>query len=396
MDGVGRTLPPRSASQSRNHLASAAIAASLVVGLLAMIPVPGPVAADAGRPLFAPPFECGEVYTADSYANLYWTGGRAHGPGELRYAPLDFQQPGDADDGDPVLASAGGTVYLFDEFDQEGVGKGHVVLIDHGGDGPNVGWDSYYGHLEDLTRASAGSVVSTGDVIGVISDSAAEPDNHLHYEQRLDGMAQLVEFDGNPVPYWLDNIDGEPGYWAPDERSQLEAATGAVGPWTTPPSTNCGTSTTTTTSATTTTTTSTTTTSEPGLVMEATSIVGIYTASDYTPDNARVLRLYQAVFRREPDVPGAKYWIARQREHMRLSSMANYFAQSEEFRLRYGAALSDAGFIDLVYSNVLERAPDAGGRTYWLDRMAAGLSRGDVILWFSAGAEFSARYPYGA
>jgi hypothetical protein len=39
----------------------------------------------------------------------------------------------------------------------------------------------------------------------------------------------------------------------------------------------------------------------------------------------------------------------------------------------------------------LDRAPDAGGQAYWIAQLAAGLSRGDLMLYFSESPEFAIR-----
>lgn len=355
------------------------------------------------RPIFSPPFECGEQYLADSYEYLFWSGGRAHNDGPIRYAAMDFQQPNDADDGDPVLASAGGTAYRFTNLDAAAMGKGYVVVIDHEGNGANVGWDSFYGHLEDSTRIADGTTVSRGDQIGVMSDSAAEPDNHLHYEQRLNGIAQLIQFDGLGVPYWFteDHEGRAPEQWAPDARSQIEAAAGSIGPWLTPPSSNCGDPdpepTTTTTTTTTEPTTTTSTTAPPGLIADASSLAEITHATDFQPAHADVLRLYWAFFIREPDVDGAKYWLGLFDQAVDLDTIAAQFAASQEFSNRYGVAPSNEQYVAIVYQNVLGRTADSSGFAYWLGLVESGqLGRGGVVRWIAANSEFISKHPYPA
>jgi hypothetical protein len=100
-----------------------------------------------------------------------------------------------------------------------------------------------------------------------------------------------------------------------------------------------------------------------------------------------VRRLYLAYFLREPDADGAAYWTAQRRQGVSVATISAYFAQSAEFRARYGH-LDDRGFVVLVYRNVLGREPDASGLSYWLARMAEGMSRGSVMANFSESAEF--------
>ena len=64
------------------------------------------------------------------------------------------------------------------------------------------------------------------------------------------------------------------------------------------------------------------------------------------------------------------------------------FAGSSEFTRTYGS-LSDADFVDRVYRNVLDRAPDAGGQAYWSGLLKdRRRSRGAVMLGFSQSSEF--------
>lgn len=100
-----------------------------------------------------------------------------------------------------------------------------------------------------------------------------------------------------------------------------------------------------------------------------------------------VARLYKAYFRRIPDAEGLRYWVWRLRTGTSLGQVSAGFAESAEFRSTYGA-LDDAGFVDLVYRNVLGRPADAAGAAYWRSQLAAGrLDRGGVMVNFSESAE---------
>jgi uncharacterized protein YkwD len=101
-----------------------------------------------------------------------------------------------------------------------------------------------------------------------------------------------------------------------------------------------------------------------------------------------VTRLYYAVFRREPDAGGLNYWVRLNQAGHRLENIATMFAESPEFRTAYGS-LSNAAFVQLVYRNVLERAPDAGGLAYWTDLVNRGMSRGRLLMGFSESVEYT-------
>lgn len=104
-----------------------------------------------------------------------------------------------------------------------------------------------------------------------------------------------------------------------------------------------------------------------------------------------MFRLYRAYFQRDPEPGGYDYWSERVASgQSSLASISQTFSNSSEFRNTYGS-LSDSGFIDLVYANVLGRVPDLSGRTYWVDRLAGGVGRGTVMVGFSESAEFQRR-----
>jgi Domain of unknown function (DUF4214) len=112
-----------------------------------------------------------------------------------------------------------------------------------------------------------------------------------------------------------------------------------------------------------------------------------------TADHARIFRLYWAFFDRAPDPAGALYWVEQYERCAPLSSIVNWFAASDEFVQTYGA-VDDAGFVGLLYRNVLDRDPDVDGLAYWLGLLARGqIDRSATVLHFSTSQEFSAGHP---
>lgn len=101
----------------------------------------------------------------------------------------------------------------------------------------------------------------------------------------------------------------------------------------------------------------------------------------------QVTRLYFAALGRLPDRPGLAYWTNRRKAGAPLDVLAAQVIASREFTVRFGAP-DHAGFVGLLYQNVLGRAPDAPGRTYWVDALASGRwSRTRVLLHFSESNE---------
>lgn len=68
-----------------------------------------------------------------------------------------------------------------------------------------------------------------------------------------------------------------------------------------------------------------------------------------------------------------------------LAWVAHSFLLSDEFRAPYGdpATISNEALLDALYANILDRAPDAGGKAYWLEQLAGGMARQNVLASFS-------------
>jgi hypothetical protein len=104
---------------------------------------------------------------------------------------------------------------------------------------------------------------------------------------------------------------------------------------------------------------------------------------------AQVARLYGAAVNRLPDAPGLLYWLdtVKSGQHS-LGDVADLFVKSAEFSATYGT-LSDKDYVEQIYRNVLDRAPETAGTQFWVSYLADGThDRGDVLLGFSDSAEF--------
>lgn len=85
-----------------------------------------------------------------------------------------------ADTGTPVMAAADGVV-LGAEYHSE---FGNVIDIDHG-----EGLTSRYAHLSRMD-VKAGALVKRGDLVGAIGTTGRSTGPHLHFEVRMQGVAQ--------------------------------------------------------------------------------------------------------------------------------------------------------------------------------------------------------------
>ncbi len=108
--------------------------------------------------------------------------------------------------------------------------------------------------------------------------------------------------------------------------------------------------------------------------------------------DGRIARLYAAFFLRDPDLAGFSFWQNKiAAGDWSNDDAARFFSESPEFQQTYGQGLTDNDYIVLLYQNTLDRQPDAGGMSYWLAQLNAGMSRGQVALGFSDAPEFRQR-----
>ncbi|MDH3681079.1 MAG: DUF4214 domain-containing protein [Acidimicrobiia bacterium] len=108
---------------------------------------------------------------------------------------------------------------------------------------------------------------------------------------------------------------------------------------------------------------------------------------DSTTTAATVDRLYLAFFHRYPDVDGLQHWVQALGSGREPEEVAEWFADSDEFRARYHGV--DFGvFLDRLYLDVLGRQPDQDGKAFWLDELESGaITRGTIVVQFTESLE---------
>ncbi|WP_426571581.1 DUF4214 domain-containing protein [Aquihabitans sp. McL0605] len=116
------------------------------------------------------------------------------------------------------------------------------------------------------------------------------------------------------------------------------------------------------------------------------SIINGYAHGTWDDQRGPVMRLYWAFFKRMPDLNGLDYWTNKLGHGTTLKQIANSFAKSSEFKTNFGTG-SDTAFVTLVYTNVLERQPDAPGLAHWVGQLAKGVTRGEMMVGFSESSE---------
>lgn len=108
---------------------------------------------------------------------------------------------------------------------------------------------------------------------------------------------------------------------------------------------------------------------------------------DLNETAASLARWYDAALDRLPDAGSLLLWKSYVDNGMSLSAVADSFVVSVEFQTKYGN-LSNRGFVEQLYRNVLNRAGDDAGIADWTTALNDGqMDRGDVLLGFSESPE---------
>jgi hypothetical protein len=151
-------------------------------------PTPAEESSDANLPdtgvfasvRFQVPFPCGQVWAGQTRT--------AHSPPNA----VDFNRAND--DGDTVVAAAAGRVSRV--ANEGNTSYGRWVEISHGS-----GYTTRYAHLS-VQSVSVGQSVSRGQKIGNVGTTGGSTGPHLHYEERLNGVAIRASFNGIGALYF--------------------------------------------------------------------------------------------------------------------------------------------------------------------------------------------------
>jgi len=125
--------------------------------------------------------------------------------------------------------------------------------------------------------------------------------------------------------------------------------------------------------------------------------VEFFNATDYLGGNddqainedqvtAFVNRLYTLCFNRQADDAGLASWkndLVSKRKTGANVAWGFFFSQEMNNR-----KLSDSDFVEILYRVMMNRASDAGGKGYWLERLEGGVSREGVFKGFAESQEF--------
>ena len=288
----------------------------------------------------------------------------------------------------PVYATADGIVKHVNTH----TGYGYVVIIEH-----DLGNNNYvcsvYGHLRQNGLIGLGDSlnisVKNGQQIGYLSSNSNENGGynftHLHFGIRSGTYSTALDPDGrwryrgygsttairdlwyDPSNYVATNsckMNDTAEFVKQQYRDFLnrEAETGGLQYWVN--------------------------IINSGAMTRAQVIDSFFWSEEFGGRIAPIVRLYFAYFLRIPDYGGLMYWIDQFSNGQSLGAISDAFAASSEFQQTYGS-LSKEAFVNLVYQNILGRAPDPGGYAFWLGELNSGRrTRGQVMIGFSESAEY--------
>ena len=112
-------------------------------------------------------------------------------------------------------------------------------------------------------------------------------------------------------------------------------------------------------------------------------------------DQATVTRLYEAVLDRAADAEGLNFWLSNlEKGKIDVEAIAQGLLGSSEYLNKASAAASDADFVASLYTQLLNRAPDAAGRNFWTSALENGVTRETVAVGFAASEEATDAYNY--
>ena len=114
-----------------------------------------------------------------------------------------------------------------------------------------------------------------------------------------------------------------------------------------------------------------------------------YLSTDPNGSTGQIFRLYQGVLDRNPDKTGFENWINwKESGQKNLLEVTSSFIGSVEFQNHYGST-TNAKFVTLLYSNVLDRSPDPTGLQTWVGALDTGTkTREQVVQGFTESTEF--------
>jgi hypothetical protein len=104
---------------------------------------------------------------------------------------------------------------------------------------------------------------------------------------------------------------------------------------------------------------------------------------------------YCVVLDRDPDAAGKTYWENKVRNGLTYRDLLLQMFEGDEIQKSTGVgAMDDPQWVDFLYHRLFRREPDLGGRENWINERKKGRSRWDIVRWwFHESPEFRQHYP---
>nr|WP_160146457.1 putative Ig domain-containing protein [Pseudomonas sp. ALS1131] len=99
----------------------------------------------------------------------------------------------------------------------------------------------------------------------------------------------------------------------------------------------------------------------------------------------QIAALYSGIFNRAPDKQGLEFWVAHMEGGLSLSAVAEGFTNHPVFTETY-SGMTNLEMVSALYMNMLGSAGDEAGIQFWVAKLDAGASFGQVVSEFIFGA----------
>ncbi len=93
----------------------------------------------------------------------------------------------------------------------------------------------------------------------------------------------------------------------------------------------------------------------------------------------QVATLYHTAFGRAADAGGLDYWFDLVKGGATLKQVATAFVNSSEFGTAHPGTETNTAFVQSLYQNTFNRAGEESGVAFWLDQLANGKTKADLV-----------------
>ncbi len=124
----------------------------------------------------------------------------------------------------------------------------------------------------------------------------------------------------------------------------------------------------------------------PETAFDASDVIRMWRLGAPDATETQIVNVYCAVLNREPGASDFAGWRhATGIGFLPISEVASSLVISSEFQSSHGAP-SGPALVDLLYRNLLDRAPDRAGAAFWISRFETSADRGSVVAAFADSA----------